>query len=107
MILIFTSAALKSPYPLEMLANVANPEYVSVLLKMLVNASPMNKLTIISIIKNLIRVNVPFEIFEKSLHDIECELPAFVQFDNKLAQFFYNLALQIRTGKWNSLYLET
>jgi hypothetical protein len=63
MILIFTSAALKSPYPLEMLANVANPEYVSVLLKMLINASPMNKLTIISIIKNLIRVNVPFEIF--------------------------------------------
>jgi hypothetical protein len=85
MILIFTSVALKSPYPLEMLANVANPEYVNVLLRMLINSSPMNKLTIISIIKNLIRVKVPFEIFEKSLQDIKCKIPAFVEFDNKLA----------------------
>jgi hypothetical protein len=52
---------------------------------MLINSSPMNKLTIISIIKNLIRVKVPFEIFEKSLQDIKCEIPAFVEFDNKLA----------------------
>jgi hypothetical protein len=34
-------------------------------------------------------------------------VPSLVQFDNKLAQFFYNLALQIRSGKWRSLYLET
>lgn len=63
MILIFTSAALKSPYPLEMLSNVANPYHIQTLLKLLVDASPLAKLTILAILKNLVLVKVPEQIF--------------------------------------------
>ena len=34
-------------------------------------------------------------------------MPSNVTFSNSLLQFLYNLALQIRTNNWNSLYRET
>ena len=67
MVLIFTSAARKCPYPLEMLSNVANPYHVQTLFKILVDASCMAKLTILAIIKHLVLVKVPDQIFAESI----------------------------------------
>jgi len=64
MILIFTSAALKAPYPLEMLQNVANPAHIQSLFKLLIEASPRAKLTILGIFDNLVRVKVPTSIYD-------------------------------------------
>jgi len=52
-------------------------------------------MTVLAIIKNLITVKVPYEIFDKSLDKTEIELiqEPNVQFSNRLIQFFYNLCL--------------
>ena len=87
MVLIFTSAALKSPYPLEMLSNVANPCHIQTLLKILVDSSPMAKLTVISILKNLVRVKVPESIFSESLSNLQSinfKMPSNICFGNSL-----------------------
>ena len=70
MILIFTSAALKAPYPLEMLSSIANPSHIQSLFKLLIEASPRSKLTILAIINNLVKVKVPDSIFNESLNNL-------------------------------------
>lgn len=74
MVLIFTGTAQKAPYPLEILSNVASPEYIATLFKLLIQASPITKMTVIAIIRNLITVKVPYEIFDKSLDKTEIEM---------------------------------
>jgi len=92
-----------------MLNNVATPYHIQTLLKLLVEASPMAKLTILAIIKNLVCVKVPEKIFAEALKDLKSisfKVPSNLEFSNHLIQFLYNLALQIRTNNWESLYLE-
>ena len=109
MVMIFTSAAQQSPYPLEMLQNVATAYHIQTLLKLLVDASPLAKLTVLTILKNMLLVKVPEQIFDQSLQNMEYakfKMPSNITFTNSLAQYLYNLALQIKTNNWQSLYLE-
>jgi hypothetical protein len=56
LILIFTNAAQKAPYPLEVLSDLAKPQSLRVLFELLVEASPKQKLTVVQILKNLVRI---------------------------------------------------
>jgi hypothetical protein len=96
MILIFTSAALKAPQALEMLSNIANPQHIQSLFKLLIEASPKNKLTILAILDNLVRVKVPDAIYDSALDNLnglKFEQLSIVTFNNRLVQLLFNLAL--------------
>jgi hypothetical protein len=109
MIQIFTTAAQKAHYPLEMLSNVANPDNLMILFELIFQVSPLAKLSILAIIKNLVKVNIPDQVFEECLDKLDpstYQSDTKVTFSNRLVQFLYNLALKIRLQKWDSLYYE-
>jgi hypothetical protein len=87
MVLIFTSAARKCPYPLEMINHVANPYHIQTLLKLMVDASPPAKLATLAIVKNLVLVQVPEQIFAESIQNLQSinfRVPTNVEFTNPL-----------------------
>ena len=71
MIQIFTTAAQKAHYPLEMLSNVANPDNLMILFELIFQVSPLAKLSILAIIKNLVKVNIPDQVFEECLDKLD------------------------------------
>ena len=59
MILIFTGAAQKASYPLEVLSNMASSSFIATLFKFLLQSSPVTKMSVLAILRNLIMVKVP------------------------------------------------
>jgi hypothetical protein len=64
---IFTSIATASPYPLSMVQRVANPFQLETLLNLLILSSPRIKVIVLKIIQNLIKIAIPFEVFEETI----------------------------------------
>jgi len=63
----FTSIATVSPYPLSMVQKVANPYQLETLLNVLILSSPRIKIIVLKIIQNLIKIAIPFEVFEETI----------------------------------------
>jgi hypothetical protein len=64
---IFTSIATVSQYPLSMVQKVANPYQLETLLNLLILSSPRLKIIVLKIIQNLIKIAIPFEVFEETI----------------------------------------
>lgn len=64
---IFTSIATVSQYPLSMVQKVANPYQLETLLNLLIMSSPRLKIIVLKIIQNLIKIAIPFEVFEETI----------------------------------------
>lgn len=104
MIVIFVNIATASPYPLQLMQNVANPAHIQTLMKMLVESTPLMKIQILHVIKNLLLINIPAEVFSTGLHGIKSDFPTQIQFKNPLAQILYQHAVRIRASKWESYF---
>ena len=115
---IFTSIATSSPYPLSMVQRVASPKQMEVLLNLLLLASPRIKLVVLKIIQNLIKISIPFEVFEETIvqltkdekgqaYEILHKVVPSVKFeDSKFLQFLYNYLLSIRMKMWSKTGIE-
>jgi hypothetical protein len=66
----FTSIATVSTYPLSMVQKVANPYQLETLLNVLILSSPRIKIIVLKIIQNLIKIAIPFEVFEETIRII-------------------------------------
>ena len=66
MIEIFTSVTRTSAYPLAMVQRVANPYMILSLLECLTVASPRAKLIVMRIIKSLVQIGIPMEVFQSA-----------------------------------------
>ena len=63
----FTSIAVSQSGVLGMVLKVANPQELTILVDLLVYASPRHGMTIIKILDNLIRIGIPHELFDESV----------------------------------------
>lgn len=63
---LFSNVASISEQPLSMVQRVANPFHLTCLLNLLLISSPRSKITVLKIIQNLIRVEIPSEVFEET-----------------------------------------
>ena len=109
---IFTSIASSQSGVLGMVLKVATPEELTILVDLLVYAPPRHGLSILKIIDNLIRVNIPHELFdesvkrlakdEKSIHyKIMNEITPINKFPNSpFVKFLYNFTISIRSSMW-------
>jgi hypothetical protein len=87
MVRIFTSAAQKAQYPLEVLSHVANASNITTLLELLIDSSSEAKLTVLSIIKNLIKIKVPSIVFAEGMKNFKpcaIKVQPLVKFSNEL-----------------------
>ena len=64
---IFCSVSTKSGNVLNMIQNFATPNHICCLLKLLLNAPPQEKISVIVIIQNLLKVSIPSQIFEEAI----------------------------------------
>lgn len=64
---LFSSISRESQHPLVMIRKVASPAHISKLLKLLIYASPNVKLIVLKIIENLVRINLPNELFNEAV----------------------------------------
>jgi len=119
MIEIFTSVTRTSAYPLSMVQRVANPYMILSLLECLTVASPRAKLIVMRIIKSLVQIGIPMEVFQSAgelvqknetcashrimksvkLHpDSEGNEPFSKTY---FLQFFYKFMVHIRSSMWS------
>ena len=91
-----------------MIRKVASPTYISKLLKLLIQASPKVKLIVLKIIENLVRINLPNELFSEAVQLITQKPSGIVSkiiasqtkvnFKNsRFLQFMYNYLLVVRS----------
>ncbi len=116
---IFTSIATTSPYPLSMVQRVANPVQLETLLNLLILSSPRIKIIVLKIIQNLIKIAIPFEVFEATIklitkdtksqaYEILNKVIPSVQFeDSQFLKFLYNYLLSIRHKMWSKSGIES
>jgi hypothetical protein len=93
LIVIFVNIATASPYPLQLMQNVANPAHIQTLMKMLVESTPLMKIQILHILRNLLLIKIPAEVFTTGLKGIHTECKTQVIFKNTFAQVLYQYAL--------------
>lgn len=115
---IFTSIATTSPYPLSMVQRVANPFQLETLLNLLILSSPRIKIVVLKIIQNLIKIAIPFEVFEETIkiitkdtksqaYEILNKVIPSVQFEeSQFLKFLYNYLLSIRHKMWTKSGIE-
>ena len=115
---IFTSIATVSPYPLSMVQRVANPYQLETLLNLLILSSPRIKIVVLKVIQNLIKIAIPFEVFEETItiitrdpksqaYEILNKVVPSVQFeDSKFLKFLYNYLLSVRHKMWTKSGIE-
>ena len=115
---IFTSIATTSPYPLSMVQRVANPFQLETLLNLLILSSPRIKIVVLKIIQNLIKIAIPFEVFEETIkiitkdtksqaYEILNKVVPSVQFEeSQFLKFLYNYLLSIRHKMWSKSGIE-
>ena len=70
LIVIFVNIATTSPYPLQLLQNVANPVHIQTLIKLFVEVTPLMKIQILHILRNLLLIKIPREVFSSGLAGI-------------------------------------
>jgi len=68
---IFTSIATVSPYPLSMVQRVANPHQLETLFNIMIHASPRLKMVAVKVVHNLLKIDIPFQIFEEAITIME------------------------------------
>ena len=114
----FTSIATVSPYPLSMVQKVANPHQLETLLNVLILSSPRIKIIVLKIIQNLIKIAIPFEVFEETITIISKDpksqayqilnkvSPSVNLDDQKFLKFLYNYLLSIRHKMWTKSSIE-
>jgi len=115
---IFTSMATVSPYPLSMVQRVANPYQLETLINLLLFASPRIKLQVLKIVQNLIKIAIPFEVFEETIiliskdpeshaYEILNKVNPQVQFkQSKFLQFLFNYVLSVRQKMFTKSAIE-
>lgn len=64
---IFTSIASTNPYPMQMVQRVATPHQIEILLGIILYGHPRLKIASLKIIENLIKLQLPFEVFEETI----------------------------------------
>lgn len=108
MVEIFVKVAIKAPYPLEMLQNVANPYHIKTLIRMLFQVSAGCKLQILNIIQTLLRIQVPLNIFDESVKDLNIafKTQTQVEFKSSFTMLLFQAALQIHSNTWDSIFSE-
>ncbi|CDW73494.1 UNKNOWN [Stylonychia lemnae] len=116
---IFTSIATISPYPLSMVQRVANPYQLETLLNLLILSSPRIKIVVLKVIQNLIKIAIPFEVFEETIkiitqdpksqaYEILNKVIPSVKFEDSLfLKFLYNYLLSIRHKMWTKSGIES
>jgi hypothetical protein len=67
----FSSSAMLAPTPMKMVERIASPFYMSKLLGLLVIASPKVKQSIALIFSNLVRMKLPYEVFEEAINMLQ------------------------------------
>ena len=115
---IFTSIATTSPYPLSMVQRVANPYQLETLLNLLILSSPRIKIVVLKVIQNLIKIAIPFEVFEETIkiitrdpksqaYEILNKVVPSVKFEDSLfLKFLYNYLLSVRHKMWTKSGIE-
>ena len=115
---IFTSISTVSPYPLSMIQKVANPYQLETLLNLLILSSPRIKIVVLKVIQNLIKISIPFEVFEETItiitrdpksqaYEILNKVIPSVQFEeSKFLKFLYNYLLSVRHKMWTKSGIE-
>lgn len=111
---IFTSIALTSAHPLSMVSKVANPYMMYTLFNLMLVSAPRSKLIALRIIKNLISIGIPAQVFETTLNMLDQNknsigyrmingVDTVVKFESsRFLTFFFNYMLSIRQGMWNN-----
>lgn len=114
----FTSIATVSPYPLSMVQKVANPQQLETLLNVLILSSPRIKIIVLKIIQNLIKIAIPFEVFEETINIISKDpksqayeilnkvVPQVKLDESRFLKFLYNYLLSIRHKMWTKSGIE-
>ena len=92
-VIVLIKTATRSAYPLQMLQNIANPYHIRTLLEMIGLVSVNLNIKIAKIIRDLILIGVPMELFEISAEKILStrESAGSLHFSNKLVQLLYLL----------------
>ena len=105
---VFTSIATCSSRPMSMVQRVANPQYMCCLLRLMLVVPPEIKCLIIKILQNLIRIHLPFEVFEEAANFIIKKQGSYafkmiqnlhprIKFEqSSFIRFLYNYLLNIR-----------
>jgi hypothetical protein len=103
--------ATSNPYPLSMVQRVANPKQVETLLNLLIICSPKIKILVLKIIQNLVKITIPFEVFEEATkcftHDEKSAAFSILNYNeasglekSRFLKFLYNYLLSIRSKMW-------
>ena len=91
-----------------MVQKVANPFHISTLLNLLLLSSPQVKIVILKIIQHIIKIKIPFEVFEEATQLVTRNQKSFaykilnnvqpkVKFEkSKFTRFLYNYLLSMR-----------
>jgi len=117
---VFSSIASVSEQPLAMVQRVANPFHLTCLLNLLLISSPRSKITVLKIIQNLIRIEIPSEIFEettnicmqhqseKTAHFFEAMKDQRIKFnDTEFINFLFSYLMQTKSTMWFNDRLES
>jgi len=108
-----------SPNLLSMMQKVATPEQLRILLNLLVYAPPRTKFTVIKILNDLLKMQLPFEIFEETVSQLEQDRSGFayeilnkiqptLKFKNsKFLCFIHHYLLSIRQKMWAKSAIES
>lgn len=111
---VFTSIAECSTHPLSMVQKVANPYHMSSLLNLLLLSSPQVKIVVLKIIQHIIRIKIPFEVFEEAVNLLTRDPNSManrilnrvqpkVRFEKSMfLRFLYNYLLSMRSKMWNT-----
>lgn len=96
-----------------MVQRVATPYQIEILLNLIIYSSPRLKIASLKIIENLIKIQLPFEVFEETIKIItreEGSLPEQIMnhtnpkielSESKFLQFMFNYVIRIRHKMWS------
>lgn len=117
---LFSNVASISEQPLSMVQRVANPFHLTCLLNLLLISSPRSKITVLKIIQNLIRVEIPSEVFEETtsickqnqsektssfFEEMDAQRVKFN--DTDFINFLFSYLMQIKSTMWSNDKIES